>query len=103
MKYRKVTAIINSERLEVVEEALEACDVPGITVTRVKGYGDYKNFFAHDWMASHVRLEIFLLAEQAHAAKLAIAKAARSGDVGDGIVVVSSIEDVYCIREEKSL
>ena len=42
--YCKVTAIIRCEVLEKVEQRLQELGVSGISVTRVKGYGDYANF-----------------------------------------------------------
>ncbi len=45
MALRKVTAIVRIEVLEEIEEQLEAIGVPGISVTYVKGFGNYANFF----------------------------------------------------------
>lgn len=48
MDFRKVNAIIRSDALEKVEQRLHELGVPGISVTRVKGYGEYKNFYTND-------------------------------------------------------
>lgn len=45
MTLRKVTAIVRTEVLEEIEQHLEAIGVPDISVTYVKGFGDYANFF----------------------------------------------------------
>ncbi|VAW89510.1 hypothetical protein MNBD_GAMMA17-635, partial [hydrothermal vent metagenome] len=59
MDYRKITAIIRRDVLEKVEQKLQAMGVQGISVTRVKGYGEYADFYSRDWMVSHARIEIF--------------------------------------------
>lgn len=45
MALRKVTAIVRTEMLEEIEQHLQAIGVPGISVTYVKGFGNYANFF----------------------------------------------------------
>ncbi|MES0327380.1 MAG: P-II family nitrogen regulator [Gammaproteobacteria bacterium] len=46
MKYCKITAIIQPSKLEAVEEKLKHLCVPGISVTKVRGYGEVPNFFS---------------------------------------------------------
>lgn len=98
MSYRKVTAIIRPEVLEAVERSLQALDVGGITVTKVKGYGEYANFYSPDWMLSHVRLEIFTGRERAQEVAAAIMDAAHTGVSGDGLVAVLPVENIFRIR-----
>ena len=45
MNYRKITAIINPGKLEAVEEKFKKLRVPGISISKVKGYGEAPNFF----------------------------------------------------------
>jgi nitrogen regulatory protein P-II 1 len=95
-----VTAIVRVEVLERVERRLQDLRVPGISVTKVKGYGEYSDFFAHDWMAEHARVEIFLGRERADEVARAIVGAAHTGLAGDGIVVVLPVESMYRIRSQ---
>ena len=60
MDYRKVTAIIRRDVLEKVELKLQEMGVRGISVTRVKGYGEYLDFYFRDWLVSLARIEIFI-------------------------------------------
>lgn len=99
--FYKVSAIIRSSSLEAVEKNLQQANIRGITVTPVKGYGDYKNFFAADWMKPFVKIEIFTA--RARAVANAIVEAAHSGQPGDGIVAIERAEDVIRIRERRSL
>ena len=59
MELRKVTAIIRSSSQEQVEGRLQGMNVKGMSVGHVKGYGEYANFFTHDWQVTHSRIEIF--------------------------------------------
>jgi len=45
MNYRKITAIINPARLDAGEEKLKKFCVPGISASKVKGYGEAPDFF----------------------------------------------------------
>lgn len=98
MEFCKVTAIIRPELLEPVEQALKALHVPGVSVARVKGYGEYMDFYTPDWMGSHVRVEVFIGQHRAQAVAEAIMAAAHTGLEGDGIVAVLPVESVYHIR-----
>ena len=98
MKFRKVTAIIRPERLEAVEECLIKLNIPGASVTRVKGFGEYKNFYDPSWLGTHVRVEVFISVIQADEVARTIMDAAHTGLEGDGIVCVLPVESIYHIR-----
>ncbi len=101
MKFRKVTAIIRPGNLEAVEECLKKMHVPGISVTKVKGFGEYANFYESDWMCQHVRIEIFVAARRAEEIAKAVMDAAHTGVEGDGIVAILPVESVYHIRTKE--
>lgn len=98
MDFRKVTAIIRPDALEKVETALKSLSVPGVSVTKVKGYGEYMDFYTPDWMCSHVRVEVFIGRHRAEDVANAVMQAAHTGLEGDGIVAVLPVEAVYHIR-----
>lgn len=103
MEFRKVIAIIRPDYLEKVEHALQALAVPGVSVSKIKGYGEYMDFYEPDWMSSHVRLEIFTPQEQARAIVEAIIDAAHTGLPGDGIVAVQPVETLFRIESPPDL
>lgn len=55
-----VTAIIRCEVLEKVERRLQGLGVSGMSVTRVRGRGEYTNFYSSEGMATHDRIEILV-------------------------------------------
>lgn len=103
VSYRKVTAIIRSDVLEKVEQALQTIGVTGISVTKVKGYGEYADFYSRDWMVGHARIEIFTHETKADGIAQAIIEAAHVGLEGDGIVAVSPVEKLYRIRSRSAV
>jgi nitrogen regulatory protein P-II 1 len=98
MELRKVTAIIRSNMLQQVEERLQDLGVKGLSVTNVKGYGEYANFFTHSWLVTHSRIEIFTERKRSEEIAKAIMDTAHCGIEGDGIVVILPVEKVYRIR-----
>lgn len=103
MQFRKVTAIIRRDVLEKVETQLQALGVPGISVTKVKGYGEYADFYSRDWLTSHMRIEIFTTEECAEPIANAIMGSAHSGQGGDGIVAILPVEQLYRIRSHAQM
>jgi len=101
MEFRKVTAIIRLNSLEGVKKALQTLSIPGVSVTKVKGYGEYADFYAPDWMLTYARVEVFIGQHRAEEVAKAIMESAHTGLEGDGIVAVLPVESVYHIRTKE--
>ena len=101
MDFCKVMAIIRPEKLEAVEGALKALNVPGISVSKVKGFGEYANFYTSDWLCTHTRIEIFTEQERGEEIATAIMEAAHTGVEGDGMVAIMPVQSVFHIRMKK--
>jgi len=101
MKFAKITAIIRPSMLEVVEKALLKLNVPGVSVSKGKGFGDYHDFFSRDWSITHVRVEVFIGKDRADEIAEAVMNAAHTGIEGDGIVAVLPVESIYHIRRKE--
>lgn len=101
MKYRKVTAIFPSLELDKVEQALIGIGVPGMTVSKTHGFGEYRNYYARDSMTDCVRVEIFTDADKAGEIVTTIARTVHQGASRDGIIAVLPVEDLLHIREFK--
>jgi nitrogen regulatory protein P-II 1 len=98
MELLKIIAIVRNQALEKVEGKLIDMRVKGLSVTRVKGYGEYANFFNPDWMVSHTRIEIFIDKARVEEVVSAIMDIAHTGMPGDGVVAVLPVEKLYRIR-----
>ena len=106
---KKIEAVIKPFKLDEVKEALHEIGIQGITVTEAKGFGRQKGHtelyrgaeYVVDFLPK-VKLEVVLPAEQLEAAVEAIAKAARTGRIGDGKIFVIPLEQAYRIRTGES-
>ena len=100
-----ITAIIKPFKLEEVRLALTAIGVHGMTVTEVKGFGRQKGhteiYRGAEYIVnflSKLRIEIAVGADLADKAVQAITAGARTGQIGDGKVFVTPIENAVRIR-----
>ncbi|CAH1657398.1 MULTISPECIES: P-II family nitrogen regulator [Chelatococcus] len=100
-----VVAIIKPFKLEEVRDALTAIGVNGLTVTEVKGYGRQKGhteiYRGAEYAVSFLpklKIEVAVAADIADKVVDAIVGAARTGQIGDGKIFVSSIEKAVRIR-----
>lgn len=98
MDVKFIVAIIRRDRLEQVEKKLQDIGVERISVSKVKGYGEYHNFFARNWMVEEVRVEIFTRKDEVEDVTSAIIEAAHTGLPGDGVVAVIPVEKLFLIR-----
>ena len=100
-----VIAIIKPFKLDEVREALTALGVHGMTVTEVKGYGRQKGHmeiyrgaeYAVNFLPK-VRVEVAVASEQADRVVDAISNAAKTGQIGDGKIFVTPVEQAVRIR-----
>ena len=101
MKCKQSVAYIRPELLEKVRHALQRKNVPGLSSSEVRGYGEYSDLNSPDWMDGHIRLELFVPASRAEAIAKLIFKQAHTGLAGDGIVAVQPVDTLYHIRSEQ--
>jgi nitrogen regulatory protein P-II 2 len=100
-----VIAIIKPFKLEAVRDALLGIGVHGMTITEVKGYGRQKGHtelyrgaeYAVNLLPK-IRVEVAVAAEDADKVVEVIGGAAKTGQIGDGKVFVTTIDRVLRIR-----
>lgn len=100
-----ITAIIRPERLGNVLEALYRAEVRGLTITRAHGHGGemeevetYRGTTVKMDLVEKVRIEIGVSDHFVEPTIAAILESARTGDVGDGKIFVTPVEQVIRIR-----
>ena len=100
-----VMAIIKPFKLEEVRDALTAIGVHGLTVTEVKGYGRQKGhteiYRGAEYAVSFLpklKIELAVASDLVDRTIEAISAAARTGQIGDGKIFVSSLEQAVRIR-----
>lgn len=103
MAFKKIIAILQCSVLEKVENALQEINVSGISVTYIKGYGDYANFFQSPPLVKHARIEIFADERKVDLIVSTIIQNAHTGLKGDGLVTVLPVEHIYKIATQSEI
>ena len=100
-----ITAIIKPFKSDDVREALSELGVNGMTLTEVKGFGRQKGHTELYRGAEYVidflpkaKIEVAVEDSLAEQAIEVICKAAQTGQIGDGKIFVTSLEQAIRIR-----
>lgn len=102
---KKIEAIVRPERVILVRKALEEIGYGGITITEVKGHGVQRGI-TQQWrgvtynvdILPKVKIEVVAKDPQAEQIIAAIVEHGRTGEIGDGKIFVTNIEDVVRVR-----
>jgi len=102
---KKVEAIIRPFKLDDVKMALVNAGIIGMTVSEVRSFGRQKgqveryrgSEFTVEFLQK-LKLEIVVDDSQVDTVVSAVQEAARTGEIGDGKIFVSSVEAVIRIR-----
>jgi nitrogen regulatory protein P-II 1 len=95
---KKIEAIIRHFKLEEVKDALNAQGIKGMTVTEVRGFGRQKGHtetyrgaeYSVDFLPK-VKIEVVVSDEESQAVIGKIMSTARTGQVGDGKIFVTTL------------
>ncbi|MGL1863559.1 MAG: P-II family nitrogen regulator [Pseudodesulfovibrio sp.] len=106
---KKIEVITRNYKLDDVKEALTGLGIKGMTVSEVKGFGRqgghkevYRGAEYQVDFVPKVKIDIVIDDELVSDAVEAITAAARTGQVGDGKIFISPIDDVVRIRTGES-
>tara|TARA_Y100001968_G_scaffold52761_1_gene43801 strand:+ start:845 stop:1183 length:339 start_codon:yes stop_codon:yes gene_type:complete len=102
---KKIEAIIRPFKLEDVKIALVNSGIVGMTVSEVRGFGRQKgqveryrgSEFTVEFLQK-LKVEVVVEDEKVNSVIDAIAEAAKTGEIGDGKIFISSIDSVVRIR-----
>ena len=106
---KRVVAIVRPEKLEPLKDALFAADVSGMTISQVMGCGNQ-----HGWseyfrgtevllnMIPKLKFELVVADEAVDSLVDLICDTASTGEVGDGKIFISPVEEVIRIRTRES-
>ncbi len=102
---KRIIAIVRPEKLEPLKEALFSANVGGMTISQVSGCGNQ-----HGWKEYYRGTEVMLnmvpkvkfeiVADDAEVERIVdvILETSCTGEVGDGKIFVSPVEEVVRIR-----
>ena len=102
---KQITAIFRNERLDAVKDALEKINCKGITVMDVKGRGEQlgieENYRGNSYridLLPKIKIVTVVTDNNVENVITAITEAAKSGNVGDGKIFITNIDEVVRIR-----
>jgi nitrogen regulatory protein P-II 1 len=102
---KKIDAIIQPHKLDAVKDALKSIGIDGITVSEVRGHGRQKGhtevYRGQEYnvdLLPKVKLEMVVSDSQVEGVLAALTEAARSGNIGDGKIFVTPVEEAVRIR-----
>jgi nitrogen regulatory protein PII len=102
---KKIEAVIKPFKLDEVKSALTQVGIQGLTVSEVRGFGRQKGHKEQYRGAEYtvdlvpkVKVEVVVADTAVAQVVEAITRAARTGEIGDGKIFVSSLEQTLRIR-----
>ncbi|MDE3058267.1 MAG: P-II family nitrogen regulator [Bacteroidota bacterium] len=105
---KKIEAIIRPHKLEDVREALQEAGFRGLTVSEVKGYGRQKGhseiYRGSEYTINFlpkIKIELVCSDDKAEQAIAVVLRLAKTGEVGDGKIFVSSVDEAIRVRTEE--
>lgn len=104
----KIEAIIRPNVIDAVKAALDEIGVHGLTVHEVRGAGKQKGYTQHYRGAEYavnllpkIKLEVVVPNSVAEDVVDAIVKSAKTGEIGDGKIFLSKIDEAIRIRTDE--
>ena len=102
---KKIEAVIRHFRLEDVKNALTEQGLQGMTITEVRGFGRQKGHtemyrgteYAVDFVPK-IKIEVVVHEDRLRNVIDTILRTAQTGQIGDGKIFVSSLDEVIHIR-----
>ena|ERR1044071_9226135 len=100
-----VTCIVRPEKLDAIKDALDKVHIVGMTVSDVRGFGRQKGQVEHyrgeEYVIkfiSKVKLDLVVQDQDVDKVITTIGSVARTGNVGDGKIFVTDVDNAVRIR-----
>lgn len=106
---KRIEAVIHAHKLDDVKLALVNSGIIGMTISEVKGFGHRKgnttvyrgNEYKIEFI-SKIKIEVIVENEQADLVINQISLAGRTGEIGDGKIAVSTVNQIIRIRTSET-
>lgn len=98
MNFKYVVAIVPPEAMKSLSAKLRSIGVEGITLTKVKGFGEYKNFFTDDLLSEHIKIEIFTEDSKVESLLGTFLEVGKADIPGAGIAAVMPVDRFLHLR-----
>ena len=109
MCMKKIEAIIRPFKLDEVHEALVLGGFHGMTLSEVRGFGRQKGHtefyrgseYRIDFLPK-IKIELVVADKRLEAALAILTRFSRTGEVGDGKIFVSPVDEAIRVRTEET-
>src|SRR5579884_3126768 len=105
---QKIEAVLQPSKLDAVKDALVEVGIEGMTILEARGHGRQKGhtefYRGREYtvdLLPKIKLEMVLADDMVDKAVQAITTAARTGQIGDGKIFLSRIDEAVRIRNDE--
>jgi len=106
---KKIEAIVRSESVDAVRQALSTAGVTGLMISEIEGHGK-QNGVVQQWrgekykieLLPKARIEIIVKDQEVERISKAIIESARTGEIGDGKIFIYPVDNAIRIRTGES-
>jgi nitrogen regulatory protein P-II 1 len=106
---KKIEAIVRSESVDAVRQALSIAGVTGLMISEIEGHGK-QNGVVQQWrgekykieLLPKARIEIIVKDQEVERISKAIIESARTGEIGDGKIFIYPVDNAIRIRTGES-
>ncbi len=102
---KKIDAFIRPHRLVAVKKALDRASIRGMSVTEIKGFGRqgghaelYRGTEYRVEFLPKIKIDLVVKDQDVEAALSALTEAGRTGEVGDGKIFITPVDEAIRIR-----
>lgn len=102
---KKVECILRPIKIDEVRQALEQIGITGMTISDVRGYGNQRGrtekYRGNTYVVNllpKIKLEIVIPDERVEEVIEIVTEAAQTGEIGDGKIFLSTVEEAVRIR-----
>jgi nitrogen regulatory protein PII len=106
---KKIEAIVRPHKVDEIREALLEVGIKGMTILEVRGLGRqkghtemYRGSEYHIGFLPKVKFEVVVPDSLLDTAVSTILKSAKTGEVGDGKLFISTIDEAIRVRTEEA-
>lgn len=102
---KRIEAIIRPEKLEAVRRALEKVGYSGLMISEIEGHGKQKGV-VQQWRGEKykveflpkIKIDIIVKDSEVERITKTIIESAKTGEIGDGKIFISSVDNAIRIR-----
>ena len=98
MNVKRITIIVPVDCFEKLETCLRGTGVHGLTVTEVRGFGEYANFYQRNLLVDNIRIDIYAGTDKAESIIDSVIDFQADDFTRTGLLAVEPVERLVSLR-----